>query len=231
MLLTVIIPAFNEEKTIEEAIRRVSSVSLPVEKEIIVVNDGSCDGTPEILKKIKNNFNFILLEHKENRGKGAAIRTAISFAKGDYILVQDADLELNPQDFSILLEPVLKENAEVVFGSRTLSKENASGRINLPFFLGGLFLTSLANLLYGINITDEAIGYKLIKSNLAKSLNLKCDRFDFCPEVTAKIAKKKVKIYEVPVSYVPRSVKEGKKVKWEDGLKATWVLFKYRFFD
>lgn len=232
MTLSIIIPVFNEENTIKEIIKRVWAVSLPVKKEIIVVNDGSFDKTSEILKKLKKEFNFILKEHQENQGKGAAIRTALSQATGDFILIQDADLELNPQEYPILLKPLLEKKAEVVYGSRFLGKKEMDGnkkKRNWPFYLGGRFLTFLANLLYGLNITDEPIGYKVFKSEILKNMDLECKGFEFCPEVTAKIAKQGIKIYEVPVSCDSRSRKEGKKTKWKDGIKAIWTLIKYKF--
>lgn len=231
MTLSIIIPAFNEENTIEEIIKRVEAVSLPIEKEIIIVDDGSFDNTKKILEKINKEFNFILIEHSKNQGKGAAIKTGLSQATGDFILIQDADLELNPYEYPILLKPLLEKKAEVVYGSRVLGKNktNKKTRRNWPFFLGGKLLTFLANLLYGLNITDEPIGYKVFKKEILKNMDLECKGFEFCPEVTAKIAKKGIKIYEVPVSYNPRSRKEGKKTKCKDGLKAIWTLIKYKF--
>lgn len=239
MKLSIIIPVFNEEKTIEEIIKRVEAVSLPIKKEIIVVDDGSFDNTKKILKKLKKEFtphlffakkgegfNFTLIEHQKNQGKGAAIKTGLSQVTGDFILIQDADLEYNPKEYSVLLAPLLKGEAEVVYGSR-ISGRNRRG--SWSFFWGGKILTFLANLLYGLNITDEATCYKVFKSEILKNLDLKSKRFEFCPEVTAKVAKKGIEIYEVPISYDPRKRKEGKKIKWKDGIKAILILIKFKF--
>jgi glycosyltransferase involved in cell wall biosynthesis len=230
MILSIIIPAFNEENTIEEIIKKIGEVSLPVEKEIIVVNDGSTDKTSGILERIKDDFNIVLLNHEKNQGKTASIKTAIPFIKGNIAIIQDADLELSPEDYPELINPIIKGWAKVVYGSRILAgKENKNNKKNWPLFLGGKFLTFLANSLYGLNITDEPIGYKVFKSEILKSINLEHKGFEFCPEVTAKVAKMGIKIYEVPVSYSPRTKSEGKKVRLWDGLKAIWVLLKYKF--
>jgi len=226
MKLSIIVPVFNEENTINEIVRQVENASLSISKEIIVVDDDSLDETREKLEKLKKEINFILIKHQRNQGKGAAIRTGISKATGDFILIQDADLEYNPQEYSILLEPLLKGEAEVVYGSRNLGKNK---RGSWSFFWGGKLLTFLANLLYGLSITDEATCYKVFRTDLLKSLDLRCRGFEFCPEVTAKVAKKGIKIHEVPISYNPRSRKEGKKIKWKDGIKATWILIKLKF--
>ena len=226
MKLSIIIPVFNEEKTIEEIIKRVEAVSLPIKKEIIVVDDGSFDNTKKILKQLKKKFNFTLIEHQKNQGKGAAIKTGLSHVTGDFVLIQDADLEYNPKEYSVLLAPLLKGEAEVVYGSR-ISGGNRRG--SWSFFWGGKILTFLANLLYGLNITDEATCYKVFKSEILKDLDLKGKRFEFCPEVTAKVAKKGIEIYEVPISYNPRKRKEGKKIKWKDGIKAILILIKFKF--
>ncbi len=229
MILSIIVPVFNEKNTIEQVIKRINSIPLSFEKEIIVVDDGSSDGTLEILKRIKKEHNFSLLEHRENRGKGAAIRTAIPLITGDMVIIQDADLELNPKDYPALTKPILEGKADVVYGSRILNKEEKNAKKKWSFFLGGKLLTFLANFLYGANITDESIGYKVFRAGILKNIDLEYDRFEFCPEITAKVAKKGIKIYEVPVSYNPRTKKEGKKIKARDGLKAIWVLIKYRF--
>ena len=225
MKLSIIIPAYNEEKTIGEIIKRVKAQRINMEKEIIVVDDGSIDGTYGILSKISE---IKLLRHDTNRGKGRAIRTGLNVARGDFVLIQDADLELNPADYPELIRPVMENNARVVYGSRNLGKNRGKSML---YYNGGRFITFLANILYGINISDEPIGYKLFKTNLLKDLKLECERFEFCPEVTAKIAKRKIKIHEVPVRYNPRSLKEGKKLRVSDGLQAAWVLIKYRFKD
>ena len=223
--LSIIIPAYNEEKTIEEIIRRVKKQKVfNLHKEIIVVNDGSTDKTEEL---IKMDGEIIYLVHKENKGKGCAIRTGLNRATGDVVIIQDADLELDPNDYPKLVKPILDGKSDVVYGSRLLGKKIPEH--DLFYYGGGKIVTLFANLIYGIKITDEPIGYKTFRTDLLKSLNLKCERFEFCPEVTAKIAKRGLKIYEVPVKYSPRSVKEGKKLRMKDGIQAMWTLFKYRF--
>lgn len=221
MKLSVIIPVFNEERTIAELISRVNAVKL--EKEIIAVNDGSTDGTTEILKGIDG----ITVIHKENGGKGSAIRKGIEVATGEVIVIQDADLEYDPNDFILMIETMKRERADVVYGSRILHSDYSISYRR--YFWGGKFVTFIANALYGISITDEPTCYKMIKADLLKSLNLQCSRFEFCPEVTAKVARRKIRIVEVPISYFPRSIEEGKKINALDGLEAIWTLLKYRF--
>ena len=225
MKLSIIIPAYNEESTIEELIKKVKAQKLKgVKKEIVVVDDGSSDKTPEILKKIKG---IKLIKHEKNKGKGSAIRSGLEKTTGDIVLIQDADLELSPEDYPSLIKPILDGKTSIVYGSRLLEKKNSQH--DFFFYAGGKFITFAANLLYNINITDEPIGYKVFKTPLLKSLNLKCKKFEFCPEVTAKIAKRKIPIYEVPVRYNPRTTKEGKKLRFRDGIQAVWVLLKHRF--
>ncbi len=227
MKLSIIIPAYNEEKTILQLVNKVKKQEVPsVEKEIIVVDDGSNDKTYEYLKNVKG---IALLKHDKNKGKGFAIRTGLTRTTGEIVLIQDADLELSPEDYPALVKPILDGKTKVVYGSRLLGTKFKRSPL---FYAGGRFITLIANLLYGINITDEPIGYKVFKTDLLRSLNLECERFEFCPEVTAKIAKRKINIYEVPVKYNPRSVKEGKKLNAiKDGLQAAWVLLKYKFKD
>ncbi|MDP3765449.1 MAG: glycosyltransferase family 2 protein [Nanoarchaeota archaeon] len=228
--LSIIIPVYNEEKTISEIIRRVKNARLKgIEKEIVIVDDASTDGTKEILNGIKDN-SIKIIYHKKNMGKGFAIRTALNYATGNIILIQDADLEYNPEEYPKLLEPIIEGKATVVYGSRQLGKKH-SKYARLAYYIAGLSLTALSNILYGINITDEPCGYKVFSSDVIKGINLKCKRFEFCPEITAKISKKGIKIYEVPSSYSPRSRKEGKKIKFSDWLEAVYTLVKYRFVD
>jgi len=227
MKLTVIIPVFNEKATIEQIIKKVKKV--PVEKEIIVVDDGSTDGTVEILKEISEkdkNINIILKE--KNEGKGSAIREGLKCVNGDVVVIQDADLEYEPTDWIGMLKVIDEKKADVVYGSRVLGKNKKSSFV---FYLGGRMLSIITNFLYGAGITDEPTCYKMFRAEIIKSLNLKCRGFEFCPEVTAKIRKKGIKIYEVPIHYNPRSIKEGKKIKWKDGIIAIWTLIKYRFTD
>lgn len=219
--------------------KSVDLSSLNVDKELIVVNDGSKDNTSELVEK--NHKDVLLLEHPQNLGKGAAIRTGIAKAKGDIILVQDADLEYDPTEYFVLLQPILDGEAHVVFGSRYLStdqkrrnyeflKKQHAGAYRL-FYLGGRLLTIITNFLYGAGITDEATCYKMFKKEVLKKIKLNCERFEFCPEVTAKTIKAGYRIKEVPISYYPRSIKEGKKIKFKDGIQALWTLVKYRLAD
>jgi glycosyltransferase involved in cell wall biosynthesis len=220
MKLSVIIPAYNEESTIAKLVSRVRAV--PIDKEIIVVDDGSTDGTSNIL----DSATGIVVIHKKNGGKGSAIRAGLAAATGEVTVIQDADLEYDPNDFGKMLEAMDREGADVVYGSRVLHKDyKISYR---RYFWGGKLVTFVANVLYGISITDEPTCYKMIRTDLLKSLNLACTRFEFCPEVTAKLSRRKIKIVEVPISYYPRSIKEGKKINAWDGLEAIWTLLKYR---
>lgn len=225
MRVSIIIPCYNEENTIEEILRRINEINL--EKEIIVVDDGSTDGTYQKLENIKNKFQFNLFCHKTNLGKGEAIKTALNFVSGDYVIIQDADLEYDPKDYHHLLEAVQKNNAVVVYGSRRLNPQNKKG--NLFYYLGGIFLTRVTNMLYGTKITDVSTCYKLFKTEIIRDIFLESKKFDFCTEVTAKISKKGIKIHEVPIHYYPRSPQEGKKLKWYDGFILLWSLIKNRF--
>jgi len=230
MKLSVIIPVFNEKATIEEIIKKVKKV--PVEKEIIVVDDGSTDGTSNILKKVAdekkiNNEIKIILKEK-NEGKGVAIREGLKYVNGDIVVIQDADLEYDPSDWIKMLKVMDEKKADVVYGSRVLGREKKS---SLAFYLGGRILSIITNFLYRAEITDEPTCYKMFRTEIIKNLSLKCKGFEFCPEVTAKIRKKGIKIYEVPIRYNPRSIKEGKKIRWKDGIIAIWTLIKYRFID
>lgn len=226
-ILPIIIPVYNEKNTIRELVDKVKQVNLVhnFSQEIIVVDDGSTDGTRDILPALSG---VKLIYHEHNPGKGAAIRTGIKECTGNYIIIQDADLEYNPNDFNLLLEKAVSEDLPVVYGSRELKTQH-NRYCNLSFYLGGLFLTKLTNLLYAQKITDEATCYKLFKADLLKSLPLHCNRFEFCPEVTARVAKKGIKIPEVGISYYPRHKSEGKKINWRDGLEAIWTLIKYKF--
>lgn len=225
MKLTVIIPVYNEKKTILKILEKVLKV--PVEKEVIIVDDGSNDGTTEILKEIKDERVKVIFKEK-NEGKGAAIREGLKYMTGDVFVVQDADLEYDPMDWVKMLKLMEEKNVSVVFGSRILGKSKKSSFV---FYLGGRILSILANFLYNAQITDEPTCYKMIKRDVINSINLKCKRFEFCPEITAKVRKLGYKIYEVPISYNPRTIKEGKKIRWKDGLIAIWTLIKYRFVD
>lgn len=222
MKTSIIIPVYNEEKTIEKILKKV--LASPIEKEVIVVNDGSNDKTLKILGKYKKEITYV--SHQKNLGKGRAIRTGLKYASGEIVLIQDADLEYDPSDYQNLIKPIIEKKAKVVFGSRWLGKRR--GKPSL-FYFGTQLLTWVTNLLYGTKITDESCGYKVFETKLLKSLKLESKRFEFCPEVTAKLAKKGVQIAEVPIKYTPRSMSEGKKIKWRDGIFALLTLIKYRF--
>lgn len=231
MKISVILPAYNEEKTITKIIDLVHNVKLidGVTKELIIIDDGSTDLTFEKIMQAKIRFKKIkFVKHEQNKGKGAAVKSGIEIATGDIIIIQDADLEYNPQDFNALIMPIVEGKAEVVYGSRRLNKSNKK-HSSISFFIGGLFITWLFNILYSQEISDEPTCYKVFKSEVIKNIGIKEAGFNWEPEVSAKIAKKKIKIFEVPIRYNPRSKKEGKKIKWKDGFDAIWTLLKYRF--
>ena len=227
--LSIIIPCFNEKATIERLLEKVKSS--PVKnKQIIVVDDGSTDGTRDLLSGKLNTYIDLLELHKSNQGKGAAIRTGISKADGDYIIIQDADLEYDPAEYSMMIEPVIKNNADVVYGSRFLGGE--SHRV-LYFWhsIGNRFLTLFCNMFSDLNLTDMETCYKLFKKDIIKSIELTEDRFGFEPEVTIKISRiPEIKIYEVGISYAGRTYAEGKKINWRDGISAIYCIIKYGIF-
>lgn len=237
MKLSVIIPVFNEKNTILEVLKKVESVKIKeISKEMIIIDDFSTDGTREILQnfqKLKQNYKIIF--HEKNLGKGAAVRTGIKNVTGDFIIIQDADLEYDPSDYPSILQPLIDKKADAVYGSRFMNKRSAE--LNKPsflqqiFYMGNLFLTFFTNLLYGASLTDIETGYKAFKTEIVKQINLSSTGFNFEPEITAKLLKKGYKIYEVSISYNSRSFKEGKKITMIDGLKAAWYLLKYRFVD
>ena len=223
--LSVIMPVYNEERTLPEVLQRVLKV--PVDKEILVVDDGSTDGTRAFLKHVPDTRVTVIL-HEKNMGKGAAIQTALSHVRGQLVIVQDGDLEYDPMDYLELIRAIDGSDG-VVYGSRNLNRTNK--RSYLRFWLGGVFLSRLANSLYGLRLSDETTCYKLFTSELLKSMRLRCVGFEFCAEVTAKLGKRNVQIKEVPISYHPRKFQDGKKIRWSDGLKAAWTLLKYRFVE
>jgi glycosyltransferase involved in cell wall biosynthesis len=227
--LSIIIPVYNEEKYILEILRRVNKVPLKnVKKEIIIVDDFSTDKTREILNKIKNK-NIKIFYHTKNIGKGGAIRTALKHVTGDIILIQDADLEYKPEEYPKLIKPILDKKTKVVYGSR-FTKE-FKPKILLCHYIGNLILTFITNLLYNSRITDMETCYKVFTKDVIKNIKLRARRFDFEPEITAKVLKKHYKIYEVPIFYNSRNFEEGKKITWCDGIKAFYYLIKYRFID
>ena len=225
--LSIIVPVFNERSTVAEIVRRMRSVDLPVEREIVIVDDGSYDGTADVLTQLRDST-VRVVKHAQNRGKGAAIRTGLESATGDLVLVQDADLEYDPEDWPRLLAPVLKGRARVVYGSRFTGE-----RRNLLFlhWVGNRFLSLVTNILYNSTLSDMETCYKLFDRHVLDGMRLTADRFDFEPEFTAKVLRRGIRIYEVPISYAGREPDEGKKITWHDGLTALWTLVKYRFVD
>ena len=229
MKISIIVPVFNECQTIREILRRIERVAL--EKEIIAVDDGSNDGTREILREIESrsespSARVLFLE--TNRGKGAAIREGLCHAMGDVVLIQDADLEYDPDQYPLLLEPIIQDHADVVYGSRFLS-----GPYRVLFFwhyVGNRLLTLLSNAFTNLNLTDMETCYKVFRQELLSRLTIEEDRFGFEPEITAKVAKLKCRIYEVPITYHGRDYTEGKKITWRDGIAAIYVILKYNLF-
>lgn len=232
--LSIIVPAYNEGGNIGALLDKVLAVRLPydIRREVMVVDDGSSDNTYDIVRKyveLHPGEPVRLLRHERNRGKGRAIRTALEYVTGDYIIIQDGDLELEPNDIAVLLKVLVDGGYEVVYGSRFLDKRNEV--LYRRFYWGGRLVSFVANLLYNQNITDEPTCYKLFRAEVMERIRLRCERFEFCPEVTAKVAKLGIKIHEEPIHYMPRTLEEGKKLRWTDGVKAVWTLIKYRFTD
>jgi len=231
MKLTIIIPVYNEEKTILEVIEKVKEAeALNLKKEIIVVDDFSKDSTKEMLLKLKDGAVKIFF-HDKNKGKGAAIRTGLKHATGDIILIQDADLEYSPKEYPKLLRPIIQDEAKVVYGSRLEAiRKNLDNMYKLHYF-GNVFLSVMTNALYGSKITDMETGYKVFRKEVVQDMKLRARRFDFEPEITAKILKKGCRIKEIPIDFMGRNFKEGKKITWKDGIKALYYLIKYRLVD
>jgi glycosyltransferase involved in cell wall biosynthesis len=227
--LSVVVPVFNERNTLVEILRRMRAVEMPdgIEREIIVVDDGSDDGTRDVLKQLGDSTVRVIM-HDHNQGKGAALRTGFAHMTGDYVLIQDADLEYDPEDWPRLMHPIIRGRARVVYGSRFTGE-----RRNMLFlhWIGNRFLSLTTNILYNTTLSDMETCYKLIDRTLIDDMTLTADRFDFEPEITAKILKRGVRIYEVPISYAGREFDEGKKITWRDGFAALWTLVKYRFRD
>ena len=224
MKLSVIIPAYNEIGTIEKILGRVAAV--PLDKEIVVVDDGSTDGTRQLLAGL-NLPGLRVFFHEKNQGKGGAVVTGFAQAQGDILLIQDADLEYDPEDYPALVEPILSGRAQVVYGSRLLKKDNPRG--SWSFYLGGLVVTLATNLIYQTWLTDEPTCYKVFTRQVIQDLTIEGKGFDWEPEITAKILRKGIKIVEVPIAYHPRPLEEGKKIRPWDGLEALWTLLRWRF--
>ncbi len=241
MKLSVIIPAYNEIKTIAEILARVQAVPLKInawtgdaqqqevvlEREIVVVDDGSKDGTREFLLTLKDYPGYQIIFHEQNRGKGGAVRTGLEHATGDIMLIQDADLEYDPRDYPQLLLPILENRTQVVYGSRF--KGGPSKAMFFWHMVGNRFLTSVTNFLYNTILSDMETCYKMFTREVAQKLDLRSQRWGFDPEITAQILRRGYRIYEVPISYTGREFDEGKKISWKDGFVVLWTLFKYRF--
>ena len=229
--LSIVIPVYNEVKTIEQVVATVRSVSVGMPMEIVVVDDCSQDGTRDVLKKMQETQPDLQLSfHEVNHGKGAALRTGFAKATGDIVLIQDADLEYDPHEYPLLLKPILDGRADVVFGSRFLG----GGAHRVVFFwhyLGNKFLTTMSNMMTNLNLTDMEVCYKVFRREVLKDIVLRENRFGFEVEITAKVAKRPWRIYEVPISYYGRDYSEGKKITWKDGFRALWCIIKYRFTD
>ena len=225
--LSVIVPVFDERNTVVEIVRRMRAVDIPLEREFVLVDDGSTDGTREVLRQLADSTVRVVY-HENNQGKGAAIRSGLDQVTGDLVLVQDADLEYDPEDWPKLLAPVLRGKAQVVYGSRFTGE-----RRNMLFlhWIGNRFLSLVTNVLYNTTLSDMETCYKLFDRRVLAGITLRASRFDFEPEVTAKVLRRGIRIYEVPISYAGREFHEGKKITWRDGVVALWTLVKYRFVD
>jgi len=226
--LSVVIPVYNEARTVTAVIERVLKAAVTLPREIIVVDDASTDGTRQVLQSMPPGEIRLIL-HETNQGKGAAIRTGVAQATGDIILIQDADLEYDPRDYPILLEPILEDQADVVFGNRFHGGPHRV--LYFWHYAANRSLTLLTNFLTGLNVTDMEVGYKVFRREILRRLTLRSDRFGFEPEVTVKVAKLGCRVYEVPIRYYGRTYQEGKKITWRDGVAALFHIIRYRFFD
>ena len=224
--ISIVIPVYNEKELLLKILEKIEAVDFGLEKEIILIDDCSTDGTKELYE----NLPYKILYHSKNMGKGAALRTGFKEVTGDVIIIQDADLEYNPEDYKSLVELVINNSADVVYGSRLANKNNTSNFLFLSF-LANFVLTQLTRFLFDTNLTDMETCYKVFRADIIKNIEIKSNRFDFEPEVTAKILKQRVRFKELPISYNVRNNREGKKITWKDGVQAILTLIKYRFFD
>jgi glycosyltransferase involved in cell wall biosynthesis len=225
-LLSVVMPVFNERNTIEEIIRRVLAVRMRIQ--LIVVDDVSTDGTTEILERLQKEHGFLLLRQPRNGGKGAALRRGFQAVTGDLVLIQDADLEYSPEEYPLLTELIVTGRADVVYGSRFLGRHRV---FLLTHYMGNRLLTMIANVLYNTMLTDMETCYKVMRTDVLRSMELRSNGFGIEPEITAKVFKRRYRVYEIPISYDGRGYDEGKKITWRDGFTALWVLMKYRFTE
>ena len=232
MKVSIVIPLYNERATLETLLHRVLESSAALDREVIVVDDCSRDGSWEELQRVRDRVGdppLRIFRHEHNQGKGAAVRTGFSHIQGDVAIVQDADLEYDPREYPRLLEPILEGRADVVYGSRFLGGPH---RVLLFWhYMGNRFLTFICNLLYNVNLTDMETCYKVLRREVVDRIQLKCERFGFDPEITAKVCKLGCRLYEVPISYHGRSYAEGKKITWKDGFTVLWTLLRFRFND
>ena len=227
--ISIIVPVYNERDTILDILAKIKDAEVgKLRKEILLIDDGSTDGTKEILRKVNNVKVFF---HENNKGKGAAVRTGLQHASGDVLLIQDADLEYNPEEYKNLLGPIIAERADVVYGSRFSKGKIFNKNMYYSHCVGNMILTNVTNLLYGAKLEDMETCYKIMRKEVLEGMELKSMRFEIEPELTAKILKKGIKIEEVPISFAPRGFHEGKKINWKDGIVALWTLMKYKIKD